>query len=179
MYDLTNSCEYNEANLTEAMTVQFRASQGRKNLILYIVAGLVVALCLYNWLALGNQKHMIYAAILVVMCAALFFTNRTIPGRAARRQVPLIREKNGGLRFQVQFREDGVAMIGPTGEETSLVPYGQLEKLVETEHLILLFNREKHMILLDRAGFRGGSEANFWQLLRDKRPALLPKERES
>ena len=174
---LSNLCEYNESILTEALTVQLQVSQRRKNLIFYVVISLLLVFCLVNWFLSKDSSYALLSAICVLMYGMLIFNSRVLPRRTAKLQIPRIQEKNGGLQFQSRFLEDGVAVLNPTGEETARVPYAQLEKLVETERLFLLFNRDKHMIILDRSGFRGGSEEDFRNCLRQNCPALLPLEK--
>lgn len=174
---LSNVCEYNEAVLTEALTVQLRETQRRKNLIFYIIISLLLVFCVVNWILSKDSYFLFMALLCLLLYGMLIFNGRVLPRRTAKLQIPRIQEKNGGLQFQSRFLEDGVAVLNPAGEETARVPYAQLTKLVETEKLLLLFNRDKHMIILDRGGFRGGSEADFRQCLKERCPALLPLER--
>ena len=174
---LSNVCEYNEAILTEALTAQFRETQRRKNLIFYVLVSLLLVFCLVNWFISKDSYYLLLSAFCLLLYGMLVFNSRILPRRTAKLQIPRIQEKNGGLQFQTRFLEDGAAVLNPMGEESARVPYGQLAKLVETEQLILLFNRDKQMIILDRSGFRGGDEAAFRQLLKERCPVLLPLER--
>ena len=173
---MTNICEYNEAVLTEAMAVQFHRVQRKRNLVFYVLCGIMLAASLGGWLTGGDPRYGLYGLITLGFLGMLLYFNWALPKRVARAQVPRIREQNGGLTFCTQFREEGLTLVGPTGEEASAVPYGSILGLTETEHLLLLFNREKHMIILDRSRFSGGTEADFRQFLSEKCPLALPKK---
>lgn len=176
---LTNACEYNESVLTEALTVQLRETQRRKNLIFVVVISLLLVFCLVTWIASKDSHYLVLSILCLFLYGMLYFNARFLPGRTAKLQVPRIQQKNGGLLFQAQFLDEDITVLNPTGEESGRVPYPELEKLVETEHLILLFNRDKHMILLNRDGFRGGSEADFWRRMNEKCPAVVPEAHRS
>ena len=172
---LSNTCEYNEAHLTEALRVQSKEVQGRKNLFLYLAIGLLLAYSLYGWLGLGDGQYLIFCLLCLLMVGILAYLNLGLPRRTAKLQVLRIREKNGGLVFQSQFRPEGVAMLSPSGAENSLLPYSAFSKLVRTEHLLLLFTQDKQMILMDPARFDGGSEEDLFRLLEEKCPGVLPR----
>ena len=172
---LTNICEYDENHLTQAMKIQLRVHQKNKNLFLMILIAALLCFSLFKWLTGGDSQFLVFAILSVVMAGLLAYTNYGLPRLTARRQIPLLREKNGGLRFQFQFREEGVAVLGPTGEETALRPYGDFIKLVETPDLFLLLTESKQMILLDRQGFRNGTEADFRALAKERIPQFAAK----
>lgn len=174
---LTNTCEYSEEHLTEALQVQIRELQKKRNILFYVAAGLLLAFSLYGWLFRGDKSYLFYALICAASFGLLFWTNASLPRRTAKLQVARIREKNGSLTFQSQFREEGVAMLSPTGAENSLVPYERFTKLRSTAHLLLLFTDARQMILLDPARFDGGTEQDLWHLLERKCPGVLPLER--
>ena len=170
---LTNTCEYNEKNLAAAMKLQLQETQKKKNLFLALLIGALLAYSLFEWLGKGNQTFLIYAILSLVMGGLLLYTNFGLPRVGARKQIPLIREKNGGLRFQAQFREEGVAMLNPMGEESAFTPYRDFVKLAETPELLMLLTESKKMILLDRKGFRNGTEADFRTLIKERMPQLV------
>lgn len=174
---LTNTCEYSEEHLTEALSVQIRELQKRKNILFYAAAGLLLAYSLYGWLIGKDRNYLFYALLCAACFGLLILTNRSLPRRTAKLQVARILQQNGSLSFQSQFREDGVAVLSPTGVENSLVPYERFSKLVSTAHLLLLFTDERKMILLDPTRFEGGTERDLMELLRQKCPKVLPLER--
>ncbi|MBR3077526.1 MAG: hypothetical protein IKH07_06350 [Oscillospiraceae bacterium] len=54
---LCNRCEYSEEHLTEALRAQTQELQKKKNLILAIAIGLLLAFSVYTWLSTGEQKY--------------------------------------------------------------------------------------------------------------------------
>ncbi len=173
---LTNRCEYNEAHLTEANRIQLGVQNRKKNLIFAGLIGALLLYSLYSWLIARQTNSAFYVLICLLMMVMLVVDTRIRPGRNARLQIPRIQEKNGGLCFESQFREEALVMLNPSGEESSVIPYERLSRAVVSQNLILLFTPERHMILLDRQGFSGGTEADFWRLLEEKQPQIQKKE---
>ena len=174
---LTNTCEYDVAHLTEAVRAQFRESQRTKNLVLGILAVGMLIFSLCGLLIRGDDKYRFSVLLSAVMIVLLVYTNLALPGKAAKSQAARIREANGGSRFHFAFREEGLVLVPPSGEESAPIPCGSFSKLMQTQNLILIFTEEKKMLLLDRARFQHGTEADFWKLMGEKCPAALPKKR--
>lgn len=172
---LCNRCEYSEEHLTEALRAQTQELQKKKNLILAIAIGLLLAFSVYTWLSTGEQKYVLYALICAGMYGLLLYTNYSLPRRTAKLQAARIREKNGGLEFRILFRPEEIAMVSPGGTEDAQVPYAEFSRIRQTPGLILLFTDEKKMILLDPERFEKGTEADFWRLMNEKCPRAVPK----
>ena len=174
---LTNSCEYNEANLTEALEAQVRETQRLRNWILGLFSGGVLLWSLYRMLIRGDAKYQLPTLLCALMICLLVYTNLGMPRRAAKAQVVRIREANDGrLRFRFEFREEELLLRTPKDEESAAIALAGLKKLIQTKRLDLIFTNDKRMLLLDRSGFKNGSETDFWKLMNEKCPAAVPKK---
>ena len=171
---LTNVCEYDEKHLGEALRFQTRDTQSRKNLFLAVLLLGLLGFSLYQWFANKSSQYLLFALLSVAMGGMLAYTNLLLPLRFAKKQAERIREKNGGQCFRFLFREEGVATVGPTGEEAALTAYSAFRKLAETPELLILVTESRQMILLDRARFENGTEEDFRALLRERCPSVLP-----
>ena len=169
---LSNTCAYSVEHLTEALRIQTRNQRKWQNWLLMGLLLLLFGYSMYIWLKNGESRYLLFAILSVVMGALLGWTVLQAPKTAARAQAAKLREHNGSLEFHTQFLEDGVAFLDPQGQETTRVPYGDFEELVTTEHLILLFTRDRKMILLDPARIENGAEADLRALLRERCPRL-------
>lgn len=173
---LTNVCDYNEDHLAQALRFQTLSTQRKKNIFLVVLIALLLGFSLYEWAVKGDQQYLIFAILSVAMGGMLAYTNFLLPRRFAKKQEARIREKNGGVTFRSRFEEDGVHVVGPTGEESGLTPYGDFRKLAETPALLMLVTESRQMVLLDRARFENGTEADFRTLLADRCPSVtFPK----
>ena len=177
MNELTNFCDYNEDHLTQALRLQTRETQRKKNVFLVVLLTLLLGFSLYQWAKYGDTQYLVFALLSVAMGGMLAYANFLLPRRLAKKQEAMIREKNGGLRMSTRFGADGVHVFGPTGEETALVSYGDFRKLTERPDLLLLVTENRQMILLDRARFENGSEAELRALLAEKCPSLEIKQK--
>ena len=173
---LTNTCEYNEANLTEALEAQIRETQRLRNWILGVFSGGVLLYSAYRMLIRGEAKYQLPTLLCVLMVCLLVYTNIGMPRRAAKAQVARIREANGGLCFRFEFREEELLLWPPRSEESAPIGYAVLGKLLQTKRLDLIFTNDKRMLVLDRAGFKHGIEADFWKLMNEACPAAVPKK---
>lgn len=170
---LTNTCEYNEAYLTEALRVQTRLVQGKKNIILLVLITGVLLFSLWAWLIDKQTRFALFAGLCVLMYGMMWYIRSVQPKKTAKLQADRIRKEYGSLTYRSEFREEEIAMFSPSEEEISQVSYEKLSKLVETEHLLLLLTKTRHMLLLDKRGFAGGGEAELRALLMERAPQAL------
>lgn len=174
---LTNTCEYSEEHLTEAMQSQMGKRQSGKSLLLCAAIGLLLIFSLYNWLIGGKSQYAFYALICAGSYILLLITNRSLPRRMAKLQAARLRERNSSLEFQSRFLEEGIVMRSPSGTEEDPIPYTRFARVVDTRRLILLLTDAKQMILLDPTRFEGGTEADFRRLMEEKCPRAVPLEK--
>ena len=175
--NLTNVCDYDAANLGEALGYQTWEARKLRNLILGALALGILGYSLYVCLIQGETKYWFPAVLSLVMIVMLVFISFILPRATGKSQAAKIQEVNGGSAFRFEFREDHVLLTLPSGEKSDPVPYENLTRVVQTNNLILLFTNVKTMLILSRAGFQNGTEEDFWTLLLDKRPAILMKKK--
>jgi hypothetical protein len=174
---LTNSCEYDEARLTEAFKAQFQETQRKKNLFFAIAAAGMLIFSLCGLLITGEKRYQVALLLSVPLVVLLGYTILALPGKAAKTQAARIRQASGSLQFRFLFREEDVVLVTSDGKENTPLRYGNITRLIQTEKLIVVFAGEKQALVLDRSRFENGTEADFWKLMGEKCPAALPKKR--
>ena len=176
---LSNACEYNEPHLAEAVRQQMLQLRRIQNLLL---AATLLVLLVYSailWFKTSQTRYLVFAAVALIMGLFLVYMIFFLPRKSAKAQVEKIRQKAGGINFRTVFRESGIGFINPAGEESTQVSFRTVDKVVPSKDLILLFTADRQMILLDRNRFENGTETDFWQLMNEKRPGAVPKDRKA
>ena len=174
---LTNSCDYNEAHLAEAVRQQMLQLRRVQNLLLGATLLVLLVYSVILWFKLHQTHYLIFGGAALIMLGFLAYMIFLLPGKSAKAQVEKIRQKKGGVGFRTVFRPEGIGFVDPSGQETTKVSYHSLDKIVSAKDLIILFTAEKQMILLDSGRFENGAEADFWKLMNEKCPNAVPKDR--
>jgi len=109
-----------------------------------------------------------WTALLLAVVAVWYF----MPALYARRYMNQVREMYGGFKevaIAYRFYEDKIRTEGTTGTKME-VEYGQIIRVKETEHLILLKRKKNLVHMLEKEKFIRGDLTDFRAFLMEKMP---------
>ena len=109
-----------------------------------------------------------WTALLLAVVAVWYF----MPVLYARRYMNQVREMYGGFKevaIAYRFFEDKIRTEGTTGTKME-VEYGQIIRVKETEHLILLKRKKNLVHMLEKDKFIRGDLTDFRAFLMEKMP---------
>jgi len=109
-----------------------------------------------------------WTALLLAVVAVWYF----MPVLYARRYMNQVREMYGGFKvvaITYRFYEDKIRTEGTTGAKME-VEYGQIIRVKETEHLILLKRKKNLVHMLEKDKFIRGDLTDFRAFLMEKMP---------
>ena len=109
-----------------------------------------------------------WTALLLAVVAVWYF----MPALYARRYMNQVREMYGGFKevaIAYRFYEDKIRTEGTTGTKME-VEYGQIIRVKETEHLILLKRKKNLVHMLEKDKFIRGDLPDFRAFLMEKMP---------
>ena len=169
---LMNTCLLGRGVLTEAMTASmkrpfFRVLRGLELAVLLAAAGLLV------WAFAAKQSALtVLEAVFLLVMAGFFYLQQFVlyPRKAVKNQLQrqALEEGAEALENRLWFTPENVANRRGEGDQLLHMPYENIKRVTETEHLIVLTTRRNRLIPLDKAGFTNGTAEDLYRLLEDK-----------
>lgn len=169
---LMNICVLGRATLTEAMEASmkrpfFRVLRGLELAVLLAAAGLLI------WSIAAKQSTLtVLEAVFLLAMAGFFYLQQFVlyPRRAVKNQLTRQALEDGAeaLENRLWFTPENVANRRGEGDQLLHMPYENIKRVTETEHLIVLTTRRNRLIPLDKAGFANGSAEDLYRLLESK-----------
>ena len=178
---LTNECETNRKTLEEAMRASLKSP-------VYYVAdvgigcGMIVMLVIAITTRRPTESKLPLYALSLFCAAMILFRYLFIPRYSAAMQMKRKKELVGTDRFPVEtgfFDSEILTRVQNNGQinEEFRISYDKLRRIVETKNLIVLITKQWQFFTLDKAGFKNGSEEDFWRLVSEKCPEAKLKRR--
>ena len=179
---LQNRVLYTEDMLTEAMRTYLSSGFTLVSQILLWVFCLVLA-GFTVWLHANGMrsKTLFWEVCLLVLMAAAITLQRYVllPRHSARMQMRRRQEVFGTAPLEpltIFTDAEIVGKNGVVGDDVMHLQYSSLKRVRMSKGLILLITPARQFVILDRARFENGTEADLWKLLAEKCPKLkLPK----
>ena len=180
---LQNRVLYTEDMLTEAMRTYLSSGFALVSQILLWVFCLVLA-GFTVWLYANGMRYktLFWEVCLLTLGAAAITLQRYVllPRHSARMQMRRRQEVFGAEPLEPLTIFTDAEILGKTGavgDDVMHLQYSSLKRVRMSKGLILLITPARQFVILDRARFENGTEADLWKLLAKKCPKLkLPKK---
>lgn len=178
---LTNECELNRENLEASLRAYMKTPLNLVADILYVLIIVAQILSIAIPRAMGIPIPIRPMTIFVIVAAAfmLCWRHLFLPKYSAKVQMKRREELLGADRFPMEFelRDDALVSRVLQFNEERRLSYDKLRCIHETEKLIVLVTKQRQLSTLDKAGFRNGTEEDFWRLIAEKCPEAKIKRR--
>ena len=175
---LKNRYRYEEDSLAEAMRAYSLSGfslvlHGALLLFYLLLIGYLI------WLyALGVRSSTLFweFCLMTLAIAAMLLSRFVIaPRQSARLQLRRQQELFGQGTMEPLTIFTEAEILGenkPLSNDLGHLQYSSLKRVRVTKRLILLITATRQFLILDRARFENGTEADLWKLLHEKRPDL-------
>lgn len=178
---LTNECEFNRENLETSLRAYMKTPMNIVADVLYVAIIVTQILSMAIPRAMGIPITIRPLSILVIVIGVfmLCWRHLFLPKYSAKVQIKRREELLGVDRFpmELELRDDALVSRVPQFNEERSLPYDKLRRIQETEKLIVLITKQRQLMTLDKAGFRNGTEEDFWRLISEKCPDAKRKRR--
>lgn len=163
---LSNRCTLNKATFTEAVRVAMRAPVLRfvRYFELFLMA---VCVGLLLWAVIGKLggRMMIWPGFALAMLLYFYWQQFiNYPKKAVKNRMLRLAIDDGVEELEniLYFKDENIANRRGEAETLLHMPYGKVKRLTESERLIVITTKSRHLVPLDRNGFENGTEADFW-----------------
>ncbi len=160
----------NEYTLTKELFFEGMRRVDRENYMPAVKKALIVIALLWAVLALvtlraGGHVSVIVLELLAVLAVGWTLTRSIPKKRSARAWQALCDDSGGELVRRIRFVEDRME-VEPGG---LIVNYEDVDKVLETEHMLILVTSGKRGVMVLRDGFKKGDAAAVERLINEWR----------
>lgn len=171
---LSNRCLLNKETFTEAVNVAMHTPILR--FVRYFEL-LLMALCvgLLLWALIGRlgAQMLIWPGFALAMLLYFYWQQFiNYPKKAVKNRMVRLALDEGAEELEniLYFKDENIANRRGEAETLLHMPYRKVKRLTESDRLIVITTRSRHLVPLDRQGFANGDEADFWRLITQKAP---------
>lgn len=179
---LTNEFELTEELLREAFQASFRTDWWIAPILLHFAAWVIGVLMVSSDLINQSPLPVLLLSVAYLVFVIIWTIERFLlrPGRQAKQHIQQDKEKYGIEKViaLARFEEGRIDFTTKDAPQDHQQPsYEHVVRILQTEHLILLFTKGKMMYFLGSSGFQNGTEEDFWRLIAEKCPEAKRKRR--
>jgi len=133
---------------------------------LHVFLGFAALYMLYNYVITHNVLYLCYVVIVPILYILRFAQCR----RRAHVAICQMREAYNGQRepITVRVHEEGIILVGKSGESVRLPWYDLKSKVYETKHLLLIKTKGYHLVAFKKDAYTLGDEEDLKDLLAAK-----------
>lgn len=177
---LINRCRYEERTLRSS----YRRIMLPRLILMYFYNAIMIAGFIYYSIRfypiLPQVPPHIIVLLLFLLLLVLFCVYRTLRMVSSTVRLELRRVEE---QFQVPyfdetsfFCEEEIVTDSTVRSDQRHLSYGSIQRIIRCRETIAILTKARRFSMLDPACFENGTEADFWELMKEKCPKAVPRK---